>query len=182
VLRYAAFIPQPPSGYNAADDTSLPLARRLNAGLKLPNVYEPKEWSLLRRFFPEPQREADANGVLQSVRTSYQPVSWYTLIKAVFGRPGQLERVGDHFSEDPLTSAPSLAPPYPARCSQTPGPVWHRPTRATCAHGEGAAAGGRAHYNQGVNSLPSPIMLPRIVGWITTPSPSLLFSLPFTLV
>jgi len=82
---YAAFIPAARPTYDARMDVSLPLARRINAGYRLPNVFQPGEWAPLRRFCAAPRQEEDANGVLQSTRQFYQPVSWYTVLKALFG-------------------------------------------------------------------------------------------------
>lgn len=82
---YAAFIPAGRPAYDARMDASLPLARRINAGYRLPNVYQPGEWAPLRRFCAAPRQEEDANGVLQSTRQFYQPVSWYTVLKGLFG-------------------------------------------------------------------------------------------------
>ena len=84
---YAAFIPAARPTYDARMDVSLPLARRINAGYRLPNVFRPGEWAPLRPFFAAPQQEENANGLLQSTRHSYQPVSWYTVLKAFFGIP-----------------------------------------------------------------------------------------------
>lgn len=84
---YAAFIPAARPTYDARMDVSLPLARRINAGYRLPNVFRPGEWAPLRPFFAAPQQEENANGLLQSTRHSYQPVSWYTVLKALFGIP-----------------------------------------------------------------------------------------------
>lgn len=84
---YAAFIPAARPSYDARMDVSLPLARRINAGYRLPNVFRPGEWAPLRRFCAAPQQEENANGLLQSTRHSYQPVSWYTVLKALFGIP-----------------------------------------------------------------------------------------------
>lgn len=38
--RYSAFVPIKVPAYHPADDETLPLARRLNAGFKLPNTYK----------------------------------------------------------------------------------------------------------------------------------------------
>jgi len=100
---YAAFIPAARPAYDARKDVSLPLARRINAGYRLPNVFRPGEWAPLRRFCGAPQQEEDANGLLQSTRRAYQPVSWYTVLRAFFGRPDHSVKIGDHFAEDPLT-------------------------------------------------------------------------------
>jgi len=141
-MGYAAFIPQRPDSYSAADDESLPLAHRLNAGLALPNIYAPKEYAPLRALLggfadsplvrtilgtrEEPEQEEDSNGNLLSVRSHYQPVSWLTVMKAL-GYPGRVKRIGDHMLEDPLT----------------------------------------AHYNSGLNALPSPTMIPTFFLWTT---------------
>ena len=84
---YAAFIPAARPAYDARMDVSLPLARRINAGYRLPNVFRPGEWAPLRRFCTAPQQEEDSNGQLQSTRQFCQPVSWYTALKALFGKP-----------------------------------------------------------------------------------------------
>ena len=84
---YAAFIPAARPAYDARMDPSLPLARRINAGYRLPNVYRPGEWAPLRRFCSAPEQIEDSNGLLQSTRYAYQPVSWYTVLKALFGNP-----------------------------------------------------------------------------------------------
>lgn len=82
---YAAFIPAARPAYDARMDASLPLARRINAGYRLPNSFQPGEWAPLRRFCTPPQQEEDSNGLLQSTRQYYQPVSWYTVLKTLFG-------------------------------------------------------------------------------------------------
>lgn len=84
---YAAFIPAARPTYDARMDVSLPLARRINAGYRLPNVFEPGEWAPLRRFCSPPERVVDANGNELSTRHFTQPVSWYTLLKTLFGIP-----------------------------------------------------------------------------------------------
>ena len=115
---YAAFIPAARPAYDARLDSSLPLARRINAGCvclyclrrvllhrsqrckhltphamrdctgyRLPNVFRPGEWAPLRRFCAAPQQEENANGQLMSTRAYTQPVSWFTLLKSLFGRP-----------------------------------------------------------------------------------------------
>ena len=89
---YAAFIPAARPAYDARKDVSLPLARRINAGYRLPNVFRPGEWAPLRRFCGAPQQEEDANGPLQSTRRAYQPVSWYTVLRAFFGARPPLPR------------------------------------------------------------------------------------------
>ena len=89
---YAAFIPAARPAYDARKDVSLPLARRINAGYRLPNVFRPGEWAPLRRFCGAPQQEEDANGLLQSTRRAYQPVSWYTVLRAFFGARPPLPR------------------------------------------------------------------------------------------
>ena len=82
---YAAFIPAARPAYDARMDASLPLARRINAGYRLPNVFQPGEWAPLRRFCTPPQQEEDSNGQLRSTRQYSQPVSWYTVLKTLFG-------------------------------------------------------------------------------------------------
>lgn len=89
---YAAFIPAARPAYDARKDVSLPLARRINAGYRLPNEFRPGEWAPLRRFCGAPQQEEDANGLLQSTRRAYQPVSWYTVLRAFFGARPPLPR------------------------------------------------------------------------------------------
>jgi len=101
---YAAFIPAARPAYDARMDASLPLARRINAGYRLPNTFRPGEWAPLRCFCTAPEQVEDTNGLLQSTRHTCQPVSWYTVLKAFFGRPDHETKIGDHFGEDPLTT------------------------------------------------------------------------------
>ena len=67
---------------------------------RLPNVFRPGEWAPLRRFCTAPKQEEDGNGLLQSTRQFYQPVSWYSVLKALFGTsaPQMLARIwlGQH--------------------------------------------------------------------------------------
>ena len=84
---YAAFIPAARPTYDARMDASLPLARRINAGYQLPNVFRPGEWAPLRPFVTAPKQEEDANGQLQSTRAYCQPMSWYNVLTAFFGTP-----------------------------------------------------------------------------------------------
>lgn len=101
-LGYAAFIPPRKCEYDAANDPSLPLARRINAGYILPNHFKPKEWAPLRKYFSTPPLEENSNGVLMSSRYNYRPTSWYSACTAMFGKLGKVVKLGDHIHLDPL--------------------------------------------------------------------------------
>ncbi len=49
----------------------------------------------------------DANGNVPSIRTSYQPVSWYTFATIAFGSPFHTKVMGEHFGEDPAAEVKS---------------------------------------------------------------------------